>query len=125
MTTVIVGKERESPPAVVSASAFGHSSIPHSFFYWHASLFDLTHRLFLSLFLCTVHTCLCVPHTHTSSFSLFHSLTLGSKTGRICENGRSKGGVEVIFRCHHATELRNETRLHILVSTVVDDRDIQ
>ena len=31
-------------------------NIPLSFCYWHASLFDLTHGLFLSLFLCTVHT---------------------------------------------------------------------
>jgi len=122
MTTVIVGKERESPPAALQwflllllATAAFHRAfstgtllylIWRMDFFSHSSFVQYTH-------VCAHHTYI---HTHTSSLSL---------PPRICENGRSKGGVEVIFRCHHATELRNETRLHILVNTVVDDRDIQ
>lgn len=69
-------------------------NIPLSFCYWHASLFDLTHGLFLSLFLCTVHT----PtefrvldihiHSHTRALSLsfFLLFTLGISLSKLFES---------------------------------------
>ena len=70
-------------------------NIPLSFCYWHASLFDLTHGLFLSLFLCTVHTptefrvliIYTYIRTHVRSLFLFSfSLTLGISLSKLFES---------------------------------------